>query len=162
MSPSSPIKISYGKYSYFRINQKEICEQLISHECVPNKSLILEFPTTIPKELISHFLRGYSVGDGTIYINHLKNKFGTKYDNFIWKIVSTKQFCNSVSNILKEELDISCSKNLSKPLSNDVTTTLSVGGNIQSRKVLDWLYKDAAIFLPRKYEKYIEFKNYTK
>ncbi len=162
MSPSSPIKISYGKYSYFRINQKEICEQLISHGCVPNKSLILEFPTTIPKELINHFLRGYSDGDGTIYRNHLKNRYGTKYDNFIWKIVSTKQFCDSVSDILKDKLNINCSKNLSKPLSNNITTTLSVGGNIQSMKILDWLYEGATIYLPRKYEKYMGFKNYIK
>jgi len=69
MSPSSPIKISNNEYSYFRVNQKEICEQLISHGCVPNKSLILEFPTTVPNELIRHFLRGYSDGDASIYKN---------------------------------------------------------------------------------------------
>jgi hypothetical protein len=92
MSPSSPIKIAKNKgspntYSYFRINQKEICEQLISHGCIPNKSLILQFPTTVPLELIRHFLRGYSDGDGTIYQNKFKNK---KTINTIWKIVSTK------------------------------------------------------------------------
>lgn len=156
MSPSSPIKISNSKYSYFRINQKEICEQLISHGCVPNKSLILEFPVTIPKELIKHFLRGYSDGDGTIYKNHFKNK---KTINTIWKIISTKQFCNQVAKILKEELDINCSQSLSRPQTNKITTTLSVSGNLQVIKVLDWLYQDATIYLSRKYEKYLEFKN---
>jgi len=160
MSPSSSIKITKNKgsettYSYFRINQKEICEQLISHGCVPNKSLILEFPTTVPKELIHHFLRGYSDGDGCIYKNHFKNK---KTINTIWKFVSTKQFCNETAKILKEQLGISCSQSLSRPKTNKNTTALSVGGNLQSMKVLDWLYKDATIYLPRKYDKYIEFK----
>lgn len=159
MSPSSSIKITKNKgsdteYSYFRINQKEICEQLISHGCVPNKSLILEFPTTVPKELIHHFLRGYSDGDGCIYNNHFKNK---KTVNTIWKFVSTKQFCNETAKILKEQLNINCSQSLSRPKTNKNTTILSVGGNSQSMKVLDWLYKDATIYLPRKYDKYIEF-----
>lgn len=167
MSPSSPIKISKVElpggvtyeYSYFRINQKEICEQLISHGCVPNKSLILEFPKTVPNELLRHFLRGYSDGDGTIYNNKFKNK---KSVNTIWKIVSTKQFCNQVSRILKEQLNISCSQSLSRPETNSITTTLSVGGNIQVQKFLDWLYKDATIYLPRKHKKYLQFiTNYS-
>lgn len=156
MSPSSPIKISEGKYSYFRINQKEVCEQLIAHRCVPNKSLILEFPKTVPKEFLHHFLRGYSDGDGTIYKNKFKNK---KTINTIWKIISTKNFCNQVAKILKEQLDINCSQSLSRSKTNQITTTLSVGGNLQVRKVLDWLYQDATIYLPRKYNKYLEFKN---
>ena len=154
MSPSSPIKISYGKYSYFRINQKEICEQLISHGCIPNKSLILEFPTTVPNELIKHFLRGYSDGDGTIYKNKFKNK---KNINTIWKIISTNNFCQQTAKIIKEQLNVNCSLSLSSPKSNKITTTLSVGGNLQVRKVLDWLYQDATIYLPRKYDKYQEF-----
>lgn len=156
MSPSSPVKTSYGKYSYFRVNQKEVCKQLISQGCVPNKSLILEFPTTVPNNLIKHFLRGYSDGDGSIYKNHFKNK---KTINTIWKIISTKQFCQQTSKILKEQLGVNCSQSLSRPKTNDITTTLVVGGNLQVRKVLDWLYQDATIYLPRKYEKYLEFKH---
>jgi len=152
MSPSSPIKISYGKYSYFRINQKEICEQLISLGCVPNKSLILKFPTdNLPKELISHFLRGYSDGDGCIYKNKLKYGINT-----IWKIVSTKQFCDQTAKIIKEQFNINCSQYLTCP-NNQITTTLSIGGNLQVKIILDWLYKDATIYLPRKFEKYQEF-----
>jgi hypothetical protein len=159
MSPSSPIKMAQNKgspntYSYFRVNRKEVCDQLIALGCVPNKSLILQFPTAIPMELVRHFLRGYSDGDGTIYQNHFKNK---KTINTIWKFVSTKQFCEQTAKILKKELDINCSQSLSRPQTNKITTTLSVGGNLQVRKVLDWLYQDATIYLPRKYEKYQEF-----
>lgn len=154
MSPSSPIKISEGKYSYFRVNQKEVCEQLEALGCVPNKSLILTFPPLVPKELIRHFMRGYSDGDGCIYQNHFKNK---KTINTIWKIISTKQFCQSTAEILKETLGINCSQSLARPKTNQITTTLTVGGNLQVRKVLDWLYQDATIYLPRKYQRYQEF-----
>jgi len=166
MSPSSPVKITKNKgsentYSYFRINQKEICYQLENLGCMPNKSLILKFPTTVPTSLIRHFLRGYSDGDGCIYRNNLqKTKTSKPYSNYIWKIVSTKQFCESTAKILKEQLDINCSQSLSRPKTNDITTTLSVGGNNQSMKFLDWIYRDATIYLPRKYQKYLDFKEY--
>lgn len=165
MSPLSPIKITKNKgsdteYSYFRINKKEVCKQVISHGCIPKKSLILQFPTTVPNELIHHFLRGYSDGDGTIYKNRLqKTKNSKPYVNTIWKIISTKQFCEQTAKIIKEQLDINCSQSLCRPKINQITTALSIGGNLQVRKVLDWLYQDATIYLPRKYKKYLEFKN---
>jgi hypothetical protein len=40
-------------------------DDLCYHGCVPNKSLILKFPT-INEGLISHFIRGYFDGDGTV------------------------------------------------------------------------------------------------
>lgn len=153
ISLSSPIKLIDNKYYYFRINQKLICEQLIFHGCVPNKSLILKFPTTVPNELLHHFIRGYSDGDGTIYKNKLKSGMNT-----IWKIISTADFCTSLHDILLK-LGIKSSRYLSKPSSNTVTTTLCVGGNLQVEKLLDWIYKDAIIYLPRKHNKYLEFKN---
>ena len=151
MSPSSPIKVCNGKYSYFRINQKEICQQLIRHGCVPNKSLILKFPDTIPKRLLRHFIRGYSDGDGCIYNNKLKYSTNT-----IWKIVSTYDFCQSVKDLVWEELNISSNIYLCKP-GNKITSTLVVGGNLQVRKLLDWIYKRAKVYLPRKHNKYVEF-----
>ena len=32
---------------------------------------------------------------------------------------------------------------------------------VQVKKVLEWLYEDSTIYLPRKYEKYLEFQNYS-
>ena len=151
MSPLSPIKVSDGKYCYFRINQKEICQQLIRHGCVPKKSLILKFPETVPDELLSHFIRGYSDGDGCIYNNKLKRGVNT-----IWKIVSTKDFCERVKDLLKDKLKINSSISLSRP-NNLVTSVLVVGGNLQVRKLLDWIYYGATVYLPRKHERYLEF-----
>lgn len=164
MSPSSPILTADGgKYSIFRTNQKVVCEQLINLGCIPNKSLILEFPTKVPNDLIRHFLRGYSDGDGCIYANNLRKSAKRKpYTNYIWKFVSTKQFCQATAQLLKETLGINCSQSLSRPKTNSITTTLVVGGNSQSMKVLNWLYQDATIYLPRKYAKYLEFQAYMK
>lgn len=45
---------------------------LCKHGCVPNKSLILTFPRTIPDNLIHHFIRGYFDGDGSVFILNKK------------------------------------------------------------------------------------------
>lgn len=45
-----------------------MCNDLISHGCVPNKSLILK-PPKIDNELINHFIRGYFDGDGCVSFN---------------------------------------------------------------------------------------------
>ena len=40
----------------------------------PRKSLTLKFPTTLPEELLSPFVRGYFDGDGNAYFDILKRK----------------------------------------------------------------------------------------
>lgn len=164
MSPSSPIVIytsEDGTYARFRMHQKIICEQLISLGCVPNKSLILKFPTPqqVLPHLLRHFLRGYSDGDGSIFAT--TNKKRPWYQAYMWKIVSTHEFCQATSTLLQQELGIKGSISLSKPKTNQITTTLSIGGNQNALKVLEWLYQDATIYLPRKYDKYQECKQFV-
>lgn len=163
ISPKSEVKIKPDKstpniHYQLKINSKKMSKQLSDLGCVPNKSLILEFPQFIDAKLIVHFIRGYFDGDGSIYNKKPKK---TGYINYAWQITSTNMFNNKVKSIIEDLLKVHCSQSLSRPKTNKITTTLSVGGNLQVMKVLDWLYKDATIYLPRKYEKYLEFKNYS-
>jgi len=125
-----------------------LSQQLNDLGCVPAKSLILTFPKFILPNLLNHFVRGYSDGDGCIYQSK---------KNYIWQITSTNIFCNYLKQHIKNILDVNCCVSLSNSNFNKITSNLSVGGNLQSRKVLDWLYKDAKIYLPRKYDKYQKF-----
>lgn len=158
LSFSAPIKIIKEKYCYFRINRKKICQQLAQLGCIPNKSLLLKFPAAkqVPEHFISHFLRGYSDGDGSITSHQLKSG----RNNFAWTIVSTKDFCQQLSQILKEKLNVNCHiKTTDRSGKNTITQTLSVGGSLQLKKVLDWLYQSSSIHMERKYQKYLDFKN---
>ena len=49
-----------------QMSSQKTVDDLISHGCVKQKSLILEPPKKIPKELIPHFIRGLFDGDGCI------------------------------------------------------------------------------------------------
>lgn len=50
----------------FTVSGQKIHDDLVKHGCVENKSLILQFPKTVPEKLMSHFIRGYFDGDGCI------------------------------------------------------------------------------------------------
>lgn len=162
ISPNYKIKKDKNGYIFFQICQTDIVKQLISLGCVPQKSLILKFPTCISDNLIHHFLRGYFDGDGCISF-YTKNN----HKRYSWDIVSTDYFCHSVEKIIKSQLNINCSfrycggeKSSSK--GKITTSRITIGGNNQVEVFLDWLYKDATIYLQRKHDKYLEFKNFRK
>jgi len=164
LSPKSPIKIvgdsrTDNLYPLLKINSKILTQQLTKLGCIPNKSLILTWPEwLIDPKLQQHFIRGYFDGDGSIYS---KKPTKTGYVNYAWAITSSNNFCNEVKNIIENHMQIHCSQSICKPKSNKITTSLSVGGNLQVMKILDWMYQDATIYMPRKYHKYLEFKNYV-
>lgn len=146
-----------GVYYRLRINSKKLTQQLTKLGCVQAKSLILQFPNWLTNlKLQQHFIRGYFDGDGSLYA---KEPTKTGHVDWGWQITSTGQFCLVVKELLENKLDVHCSIGLACSKNNQITTTLSVGGNLQVKRVLDWLYQDATIYLPRKYEKYVEFTN---
>jgi hypothetical protein len=53
---------------------RKMTDDLINLGCVPNKSLIL-LPPNLTEEFISHFIRGYFDGDGSIGKYNGRHKF---------------------------------------------------------------------------------------
>lgn len=142
-----------GKLHYLlKINSKELCINLINLGCIPDKSLKLKFPE-IKKQYIVHFIRGYFDGDGSLYS---KKPSKTGHVNYGWQITSTFNFCNYVKNYLLK-MGIHSSMRLACK-TNTITYTLSVGGNKQVKKLLDWIYLGANIYLDRKHDKYVKLK----
>lgn len=127
---------------------------LNNHGCVQNKSLILKFPTTISSELISHFIRGYFDGDGSVFIGNKKNynNTTTQYKSLGISICGTFEFLTEMNKNLPDNYKINKEK---RKESN--TWTLRTSGSKKSKKFLDYIYKDSTIYLTRKYNKYIEY-----
>jgi hypothetical protein len=142
-------------------SSKNIKEKLIALGCVPNKSLVLKFPDLLKdNDIIRHFIRGYFDGDGSLSKENRKNR---KSETYKFNIVSTKDFCKEVAKIITDNTGAHISfKKAPVSKSNDVTIIISVGGNRQTANVMDWLYKDATIYLERKYNKYLQLKELQK
>lgn len=127
----------------FTVSSDKIHNDLIKHGCVPNKSLILKFPNTIPHNLIRHFVRGYFDGDGSL---------SKKEDRC--SLISTEDFCIELSKIVKDELNINSSIFLCHN-KNTSTRTFQIAGKRQVKIFLDWLYTDSELYLDRKYQLYL-------
>lgn len=122
-----------------------MCNALEEKGMIPNKSLSLTFPTWLDKNLWRHFIRGYFDGDGSVHF--------AKNGNCIVTLTSTNSFCDSIKKFIKEELNIhGCITD--SACHNGITKVLSISGKNQVKTFLDFLYKDADIFLERKYQLY--------
>ena len=127
---------------------KHMSEQLEKLGMVSNKSLTLEFPDWLDKELYSSFLLG--VLDGDRHITHQKNKYGVVY-------VCSSKFCDRLSNILS---DMNINYKIYECGKTGLTKSLHIIRKNDCKVFLDWLYSKCPIHLTRKYniykEKYID------
>lgn len=130
------------------VTNKHMSETLSQHGMVPNKSLMLNFPTSIPENLYSHFIRGYFDGDG--HIEWSKSKFLT--------IASTRQFCEAIKDICYRFLGISTTI-YDTANKNSNTKILHVFSKARILKFLDFIYGDAELYIDRKYKSYQLIRN---
>lgn len=130
------------------IVNKHLWETLNNYGCIPNKSLVLEFPNCIPKEYLRDFIRGYFDGDGCITYDHLNI---TPLSNML----GTEKFLYRVKEILSE-------LNINSNITSDKRMKDTKILNIKKSDVndfLDYLYKDSKIYLDRKFNRYEFFKH---
>lgn len=140
-----PLTKSY-RYSF----RSESCkEDLIKQGCVPKKSLILKFPTEnqVPKDLIRHFIRGYFDGDG--WFTNTESCFqigliGT--EDFIKGFLDNIEIYNKENKIFNVHREKGAKRYV-------------FGAYADVLNFLNWIYKDATIWLDRKYEHYLDFIN---
>lgn len=147
-----PNKISYRpatksyRYAFKSIPCKA---DLIKQGCVPKKSLILTFPTEqqVPKELIKHFIRGYFDGDGW---------FTNTSECFQVGIIGTENFINGFLNSIEIQNKDNKIFNVHR---EDGAKRYVFGAYQDVFNFLNWIYKDAIVYLDRKYEHYLDFIN---
>lgn len=162
-------KIKYSIYIY----RKNMVNDLINLGCIPNKSLTLTFPDFINDELLPHFIRGYFDGDGCIWngkrkkvvVKDSRNKTGYReriIHNVKFTITGNYTFISKLQNILVNKLGLSKTKlnfSKSKDVNNNTSSnicTMEYSGRKNSRKLFDFLYKDATIYLDKKFNKFNE------
>ena len=141
--------------SQFTITSEKMVKDLERFNIVPAKSLIYTFPQwLIDHPLVSHFMRGYNDGDGSFYIGRLKGNRTVEQIHF--SLRGTKKFLTTFRSILEKNCDL---KIRTKDIRiNCGTGMLEYGGNGVLSKITDFLYKDATIFLQRKYDIAIKSK----
>lgn len=142
-------KTAYGMTSYCRIFilSDMLYNGLRSKGVVPRKSLILNFPSkkVVPVGLISHFIRGYLDGDGSITRHTSKENMELSI-----KFCGTKQMLEGIKKVFQVE-HLKLEETHSSKNKNNFQ--LTIGGNRQVYNILKKIYTDATVFLKRKFEK---------
>ncbi len=139
--------------SRLNITNKNIVLKLAEYGVVPRKSNILYFDfNKIPKEYHSHYLRGLWDGDGTISLNTNR-----KTPQPTMNLTSSTTMIQNIVKLLNKNFEINPYL-YNRRKSNVDNTTMVVGRQQDIKNLLEFLYKDATIYLDRKYEKYIECK----
>ncbi len=138
------------------INSTKLSKDLSAVGCMQAKTFKIRFPHWLDKSLHKHFIRGYFDGDGSVgkYINNRNSV------NCSASIVSNIDFLKDIQTIIKNESAVNFS--LSKTFNKNRTSVRALysSGNIQILKFLHWMYNESNVYLERKYNKYLEIKNY--
>jgi len=122
------------------------------YKILPRKTYDKEFTfpfETIPEELHRHFIRGFMDGDGSINWSELRFAFTS--EPFM------KQIMQKFSNLFKEHedsvYDFSWTAAYTKGKTTEYWRVFIPLGHGRDKLIKLYLYKDATIFLSRKYKK---------
>ena len=153
-SKYSPDPNGSGKiFEQFRvdISSKEICEGLIKHGCMPNKSLKVRIPN-LEDPYLKHFLRGYFDGNGSIIFN--ERRYLTV------QVASSVSFLNDLIMLLESKLSITPKKIYRPKKAKNDKWGIWKCVTDEAERLLNYLYSDSTLYLERKYLKYREFVYY--
>lgn len=120
------------------------------YKILPKKTYDLNFKfpfETIPESLHRHFIRGFIDGDGAISLDGLRFCFNSE--------LFLEQIMNIFINFFKNNnLEFHYTKRLEKGKTVDIWKAFIAKGNHEKQQLLkDFLYKDATVYLTRKYNK---------
>ena len=143
-----------GNRCMFRDNSYIMAEDLARFGIVPNKTG-LEDPdfSDIPTHLLRHTIRGLIDGDGWISISHTST--GRTVTSI--GICGSEMTCRYVTEFLSFNVGVGVLK--PSKVKNKNCYKLGYSSLLDNKAIIKYLYKDAEIFLNRKYEHALEILN---
>lgn len=141
------------------IYQKTFTPDLLSLGISNNKSNSLYFPDYLRDDLISHFLRGYYEGDGTISYCY-GDKKNPKRLLFEIHLICTPMFIKPLQTIFKK-IDIRTRITTKSDIKNG-NVYLKFSGNLAALKFFNYVYRDSQVLLKRKFRKFLRLINHMK
>ena len=153
LNSNHPIKTNKDNNPVITIICKQLCDTLYSYGLHNRKSWSLDIDSIvskIPSEYEHHFIRGLFDGDGSIkyynysYLNKPQFHFG---------YTGLKNVCEYVQKKLHIKRDLVHEGN--------ITYTLVTRNPINISNIFNYLYKDATIYLSRKYNTFLEIQMMT-
>lgn len=155
MSSTHPTRPS-GNGGYpavqFSIRSDQLVAGLAANGITPRKTFTNTWPDFLSADLLRHYLRGYSDGDGsfcTIRPSRVRKSDGERGIALQWNIIGTEAVCKGAQEFLMRECAAGKVK-IPESRKSPGIFTLTYGGTRQVSRLWRLLYNDATIYLPRK------------
>lgn len=128
---------------HLEVKDKQLHKDLVELGCIPNKSLNLTKIPNIPRDYVSHFIRGYFDGDGSLHYLKATNNYRISF-------VGTFDFLNDIQKELQTNVSLHYG-------SSGKAYMLQISGRKQVERVLNYIYQDSteSMRLNRKYQTYL-------
>lgn len=140
--------------SQIAIRSNIMAEDLSNYGVVPRKSFITYLPTNIPKEMYPHLMRGILDGDGSIQAK----QNGTRYLHSI-SFCGSHRLMQEMIEYIQSNLQIEGSLSVYDYKDRELSEFKIA--RVQDMYLFgEWIYGNASIFMKRKYETYLAFKQH--
>ena len=141
-------------FARIRVGSRKMSGDLNKHGCVQCKSLVKQFPheALTNDELIKSFIYGYFLGNGSISYEELKTKTKGNYKNYRVAFYTNIFMARTFKEIFKK---LGFHTSISKHDLKTNAAALSMSGNQQIKKFMDWLFKDEIYMMKRKTDLYL-------
>ncbi len=133
------------------ITSEQMGKDLARYGVVPNKTFKVKYPD-IPKQLNSALIRGIFDGDGCISASYPERG----YSALNFSICSNRNIVLAIRKILVETLGISSTKIYRIKRKRNIYVYQK--GDKEVFKIMEWLYKDATVWMDRKRDRYEHIK----
>ena len=143
------VKLNGNEYKACRtkVSSIKMVNDLVSHGCIPKKSLILTEPIDIPDELVQHFIRGYFDGDGCV-------AFYPEQYGYTYSILGTVD----ILNYIVSKSEVQSYQIIS--FKHKKCYELRIYGKKNIKIFHNYIYADKAVYLERKYQKSLSMLKY--
>lgn len=140
-------------YCNLCLYSKHLCEVLSQYGLGQAKTYSLKIPD-LEDKYMRHFIRGYFDGDGCLSVIHRKDR-GPNSKTYQLNITGMKEPLSKMQDFIVKNVKVK--KLPLKTRKSTVAVTMHYGGRNVCKRILDYLYTDAHMYLERKYNKYKEY-----
>lgn len=151
---NNPIGLYKGTYCNLCLHSKHLCEKLAGYGLGQAKTYTLQLPT-LDALLMRHFIRGYFDGDGCFSVIKRNDRKNPNSKIYQFNITGMENPLSIIQQHLVDNVGIV--KNSLKRRKSTIAVTIHYSGRNVCKKILDYLYNNATIYLQRKYNKYREY-----
>ena len=132
------------------IYSEKLIEDLAKYGVVERKTFGFEYPD-IPKEWDRDFIRGYSDGDGSIYVYNRKHSVNPVFN---YTLLGTENFLRTVQEKFIKYVGVTEVKIYDHYKSEVKEYKKSFN---QALQIVEWLYKNSSVYMDRKVKLYNDY-----